>query len=58
MLLRSACTVIALWLGHESANSDAIIAFRTQATRHWCRALRRRSQRDRLDWERMNRPAN
>jgi len=38
-------------------NSDAIIAFRTQATRHWCRALRRRSQRSRLDWQRMNRLA-
>jgi RNA-directed DNA polymerase len=38
-------------------NSDAIIAFRTQATRHWCRALRRRSQRSRLGWERMNRLA-
>jgi RNA-directed DNA polymerase len=38
-------------------NSDAIIAFRTQATRHWCRALRRRSQRSRLDWKRMNRLA-
>ena len=40
------------------SNSDAIIQFRTQATRHWCRALRRRSQRHRLDWERMNRLAN
>jgi group II intron reverse transcriptase/maturase len=36
------------------SNSDAIIAFRTQATRHWHHALRRRSQRDRLDWEGMN----
>lgn len=34
---------------------DAVTAFRTQATRHWYRALRRRSQRHRLDWERMNR---
>jgi RNA-directed DNA polymerase len=39
------------------SNSDAITAFRTQATRHWCRALRRRSQRSRLNWERMNRLA-
>jgi group II intron reverse transcriptase/maturase len=39
------------------SNSDAIIAFRTQATRHWRHALRRRSQRSRLDWERMNRLA-
>jgi RNA-directed DNA polymerase len=38
-------------------NSDAIIAFRTQAIRHWRRALRRRSQRARLDWTRMNRLA-
>ena len=36
-------------------NSDAIIAFRTQVIRHWQRALRRRSQRSRLDWQRMNR---
>ena len=39
------------------SNSDALIAFRTQATRHWCHALRRRSQCHRLDWERMNRLA-
>lgn len=38
-------------------NTDAITAFRIQATRHWCRALRRRSQRHRLNWERMNRLA-
>ncbi|MGH2850551.1 MAG: group II intron maturase-specific domain-containing protein, partial [Solirubrobacteraceae bacterium] len=36
------------------SNSDAIIQFCTQATRHWAHALRRRSQRHRLDWERMN----
>jgi group II intron reverse transcriptase/maturase len=39
-------------------NSDTIIAFRTQVTRHWFKALRRRSQRTSLDWERMNRLAN
>jgi hypothetical protein len=39
------------------SNSDAIIAFRTKATWHWYRALRRRGQRSRLDWERMNRLA-
>jgi hypothetical protein len=39
-------------------NSDAIIAFRTQTTRHWCHALRRRSQRSRLDCQRMNRLAD
>jgi RNA-directed DNA polymerase len=38
-------------------NSRAVKAFRTQATRHWCAALRRRSQRHCLDWERMNRIA-
>ena len=38
-------------------NIDAVTAFRTQATRHWCRALRRRSQRHRLDWKRMDRLA-
>jgi len=38
-------------------NSDAILAFRTQVAQHWCRALRRRSQRHRLDWQRMNRLA-
>ena len=39
-------------------NTDAVAAFRTQATRHWYKALRRRSQRTRLNWERMNRLAN
>jgi group II intron reverse transcriptase/maturase len=39
-------------------NIDAVAAFRTQATRHWYKALRRRSQRTRLNWERMNRLAN
>ena len=38
-------------------NSKAVRAFRTQATRHWHRALRRRSQRTRLNWERMDRLA-
>jgi hypothetical protein len=38
-------------------NTDAVAAFRRQATRHWYRALRRRSQRSRLNWERMNRLA-
>ena len=31
-------------------NSKAVRAFRDQATRHWHRALRRRSQRTRLNW--------
>ncbi len=38
-------------------NSKAIRAFHTQATRHWYQALRRRSQRTRLNWERMDRLA-
>jgi RNA-directed DNA polymerase len=39
-------------------NTDAVAAFRTQATRYWYKALRRRSQRTRINWERMNRLAN
>jgi group II intron reverse transcriptase/maturase len=38
-------------------NSDAMIAFHDQVTRHWLRALRRRSQRHDLSWERMSRIA-
>jgi RNA-directed DNA polymerase len=38
-------------------NSKAIRAFHTQATRHWYRSLRRRSQRTRLNWTRMDRLA-
>jgi RNA-directed DNA polymerase len=36
-------------------NARAINAFRIQLGRHWLQALRRRSQRHRLSWERMNR---
>ena len=36
-------------------NIDAVRAFRDQAAKHWFRALRRRSQRTSLTWERMNR---
>ena len=36
-------------------NTDAVRAFRDQAAKHWYRALRHRSQRNRLDWKRMNR---
>lgn len=36
-------------------NIRALQAFRTQVERHWLRALRRRSQRHSLDWERMRR---
>jgi hypothetical protein len=39
-------------------NSGAVSAFRNQAMRHWCRALRSRSQRTRLTWDRMYRLAN
>jgi RNA-directed DNA polymerase len=38
-------------------NSQAVNAFRDQVTRHWHKALRRRSQRTRLNWERMHRLA-
>jgi len=38
-------------------NRKAVAAFRTQVTRHWHAELRRRSQRSRLDWKRMNRLA-
>ncbi len=37
--------------------NDAVASFRYQATRHWFQALRRRSQRHRLTWERMDRIA-
>jgi group II intron reverse transcriptase/maturase len=35
-------------------NIDAVATFRTQVGRHWYRALRRRSQRIRLNWTRMD----
>jgi len=38
-------------------NARAVQAFRNQVIRHWCKALRRRGQRDRLTWERVNRLA-
>jgi RNA-directed DNA polymerase len=38
-------------------NTDAVAAFRSQVIRHWYWALRRRSQRTSLSWERMNRLA-
>ena len=37
-------------------NSDAVEAFRDQVIRHWFKALRRRSQRTRLTWNRMRPP--
>jgi RNA-directed DNA polymerase len=36
-------------------NDGAIFAFRGQVARHWHRSLRHRSQRHRLNWERMDR---
>ncbi len=36
-------------------NIAAVSAFRKQVTQHWFKALRRRSQRHRLTWERMGR---
>jgi RNA-directed DNA polymerase len=38
-------------------NDSAIFAFRGQVAWHWFRALRHRSQRHRLNWERMDRVA-
>jgi len=34
-------------------NTDAVRAFRDQITRHWFKALRRRSQKTRVNWKRM-----
>jgi group II intron reverse transcriptase/maturase len=39
-------------------NTDAVKAFRFQVTRHWFKALRRRSQKTRVNWARMNRIAS
>jgi len=39
-------------------NIQAVAAFRDQVTRHWRRTLRRRSQKTRINWVRMNRIAN
>jgi len=36
-------------------NTDRLSDFRTQVSRHWFKALGRRSQRRRLNWTRMNR---
>ena len=36
-------------------NTEAVRAFRKQVTRHWFKALRRRSQRRRINWARMDR---
>jgi RNA-directed DNA polymerase len=38
-------------------NSDAVSAFRHQVTLHWRKALGRRSQRGRVNWDRMGRYA-
>ena len=39
-------------------NIEALAAFRYQLIRRWLKALRRRSQRHRLDWQRMDRLAD
>jgi RNA-directed DNA polymerase len=39
-------------------NSQAVRGFRRRVERHWRRALRRRSQKDRLTWERTRRLAD
>jgi RNA-directed DNA polymerase len=38
-----------------SGNMAALEAFRTETTRSWLRALRRRSQRHRMPWKRFRR---
>ena len=38
-------------------NTQAVAAFRDQVTRHWHKALRRRSQKTRINWARMHRIA-
>jgi group II intron reverse transcriptase/maturase len=38
-------------------NTEAVSAFRYHVTQHWFQALRRRSQRTRINWTRMNRIA-
>jgi len=38
-------------------NTQAVEAFRDQVTRHWHKTLRRRSQKTRINWERMHRIA-
>ena len=38
-------------------NAKAVRAFRDQVTRHWHKALRRRSQKTRVNWTRMHRIA-
>jgi RNA-directed DNA polymerase len=35
-------------------NTDSVQAFRAEVTRHWFQALRRRSQRTRVNWKRMS----
>ncbi|MGH3282896.1 MAG: hypothetical protein ACRDNW_27735, partial [Trebonia sp.] len=49
--------------GHQQyyavpGNYKAVQAFRTQVTRHWRHALRRRSQNNRTNWDRVNRLAS
>jgi len=39
-------------------NIEALAAFRYLLIRHWLKALRRRSQKHRLDWQRMDRLAD
>jgi RNA-directed DNA polymerase len=41
-----------------SGNIDVVAAFRTEVARHWYQALRRRSQRTRVNWARMNQITN
>jgi group II intron reverse transcriptase/maturase len=52
--------VVQGWLNYHAipGNSARLRAMLTQTARHWMRALRRRSQRHRLTWERFHRIAD
>ena len=47
-------SVVLGWFNYHAVpgNMDSLNSFRSQVIRHWCRALRRRSQRHRLTWTR------
>lgn len=51
------CQVLRGYFNYHAVptNSDAIRTFRTQVARLWCSSLRRRSQRHRMTWPRMQR---
>jgi RNA-directed DNA polymerase len=53
------CSVVTGHLAYYAVpgNTAAVAAFRTQVSRLWFKALRRRSQRTRLNWHQMDRLA-